>query len=134
MIVGLASTLPHTLTAGLEAHHVPTDVASQIGNAPPVGSLFAAFLGYNPVRSLLGTHTLSTLPPSDAQTLTGHTFFPSLISGPFHHGLVIVFVMAIAMSVIGAVASMLRGGRYVYDDTQDQLGRATSTSESGLAS
>jgi len=116
MIVGLASTLPHTLTAGLEAHDVPADVATQIGHAPPVGSLFAAFLGYNPVQSLLGSRTLAALPASDSKTLTGHTFFPSLISGPFHHGLVIVFVMAIAMSVIGAVASMLRGGRYVHDD------------------
>jgi MFS family permease len=119
MIVGLASTLPHTLTAGLEAHHVPADVATQIGHAPPVGSLFAAFLGYNPVQSLLGSRTLAALPASDSKTLTGHTFFPSLISGPFHHGLVIVFVMAIAMSVIGAVASMLRGGRYVHDDAAD---------------
>jgi MFS family permease len=119
MIVGLASTLPHTLTAGLEAHHVPADVATQIGHAPPVGSLFAAFLGYNPVQSLLGSRTLAALPASDSKTLTGHTFFPSLISGPFHHGLVIVFVMAIAMSVIGAVASMLRGGRYVHDDSAD---------------
>ncbi len=117
MIVGLAATLPSTLTAGLEAHHVPADVATQIGHAPPVGSLFAAFLGYNPIQTMLGQRTLSTLPPSDAATLTGHAFFPHLISGPFHHGLVIVFTMAIAMSVIGAVASLLRGGRYIHDDS-----------------
>ncbi len=117
MIVGLAATLPSTLTAGLEAHHVPADVATQIGHAPPVGSLFAAFLGYNPIQTMLGQQTLSTLPPSDAATLTGHAFFPHLISGPFHHGLVIVFTMAIAMSVIGAVASLLRGGRYIHDDS-----------------
>ncbi|MGH8890907.1 MAG: MFS transporter, partial [Acidothermaceae bacterium] len=116
MIVGLASTLPHTLTAGLQSHGVPAAVATKIGNAPPVGSLFAAFLGYNPVQSLVGSQTLSSLPKADASTLTGHAFFPSLIAGPFHHGLVIVFTMAIAMSVVGAVASMLRGGRYVHDD------------------
>jgi MFS family permease len=116
MIVGLAATLPHTLTAGLESHGVSASVATKIGNAPPVGSLFAAFLGYNPVQSLLGQQTLASLPPSDAQTLTGKSFFPSLISGPFHHGLVIVFAMAIAMSLIGAVASLLRGGRYVHED------------------
>jgi len=117
MIVGLASTLPHTLTAGLQSHHVSAALADKIGNAPPVGSLFAAFLGYNPVRSLLGPAELASLPPTDATTLTGHTFFPSLISGPFHHGLVIVFTMAIVMSLIGAVASLLRGGRYVHDET-----------------
>jgi len=119
MIVGLAATLPHTLTSGLEAHGVSADIATKIGNAPPVGSLFAAFLGYNPVQSLLGAHTLASLPASDAQTLTGKTFFPSLISGPFHHGLVIVFTMAIVMSLVGAVASLLRGGRYVHDDAAD---------------
>jgi MFS family permease len=116
MIVGLAATLPHALTSGLESHGVPADIATTVGNAPPVGSLFAAFLGYNPVQSMLGSHTLSTLSPSDAQTLTGKTFFPSLISGPFHHGLIIVFVMAIAMSLVAAVASLLRGGRYVYEE------------------
>jgi MFS family permease len=116
MIVGLAATLPHALTSGLESHGVPADIATTVGNAPPVGSLFAAFLGYNPVQSMLGSHTLSTLSPPDAQTLTGKTFFPSLISGPFHHGLIIVFVMAIAMSLVAAVASLLRGGRYVYEE------------------
>jgi hypothetical protein len=116
MIVGLAATLPHTLTSGLESHGVPANVATAVGNAPPVGSLFAAFLGYNPMQSMLGSQTLSTLSPSDAQTLTGKTFFPSLISQPFHHGLIIVFVMAIAMSLVAAVASLLRGGRYVHEE------------------
>ena len=116
MIVGLAATLPHTLTAGLESHGVSAAVATKIGNAPPVGSLFAAFLGYNPVQTLLGQQTLSSLPASDVQTLTGKSFFPSLISGPFHHGLVVVFAMAIAMSLVGAVASLFRGGRYVHED------------------
>ncbi|HEX7104580.1 MAG TPA: MFS transporter [Acidothermaceae bacterium] len=116
MIVGLAATLPRTLTSGLESHGVPADVASAVGNAPPVGSLFAAFLGYNPMQSMLGAKELSSLSPSDAQTLTGKTFFPSLISGPFHHGLIIVFVMAIAMSLVAAVASLLRGGRYVHEE------------------
>jgi MFS family permease len=116
MIVGLAATLPHTLTSGLESHGVPAGVATTVGNQPPVGSLFAAFLGYNPMQSMLGSQTLSALSPSDAQTLTGKTFFPSLISQPFHHGLIIVFVMAIAMTLVAAVASLLRGGRYVYED------------------
>lgn len=118
MILGLAHNLPHTLTSGLEAHHVPSNIATAIGNAPPVASLFAAFLGYNPVQTLLGPHVLSTLPPADAAVLTGRTFFPSLIAGPFHDGLVVVFAMAIAMSVIGAVASLFRGARYVHDEAE----------------
>jgi MFS family permease len=117
MIAGLAATLPQTLRSGLQAHHVPTAVATEIGNRPPVGSLFAAFLGENPIQSLLGNKTLATLPAGDSSTLTGKEFFPRLISQPFHHGLVIVFGLAIVMSVVGAGASLMRGSRYVHDET-----------------
>lgn len=117
MVAGLAASLPDTLRAGLAAHGVPVGVADQLAGLPPVGSLFAAFLGYNPIQSLLGpTGMLATLPPADAATLTGQEFFPQLISGPFHQGLVIVFGVAAALSVIGALASLVRGGRYVHDD------------------
>jgi MFS family permease len=112
MIVGLAATLPETLTSGLQAQGVPAPIAAQIGSLPPVGSLFAAFLGYNPIAELLGpTGVLDTLPPANVSTLTGTDFFPHLISGPFHTGLVVVFLAAAAMSLIGAVASMFEGTR-----------------------
>ena len=117
MIAGLASTLPTTLTNGLTAHGVPHAIAHQIGQAPPVASLFAAFLGYNPVHELLGpTGVLAHLPPAQAAVLTGKQFFPQLITGPFHHGLVIVFSTAIVILVISAAASLMRGGRYVHDE------------------
>jgi MFS family permease len=118
MIAGLASTLPQTLRAGLQAHHVPVAVATQVGNQPPVGSLFAAFLGDNPIRALVGDRTLSTLPSGDAQTLTGKEFFPQLISQPFHHGLVIVFSLAIVMSLVGAAGSLMRGKKYVHTEIE----------------
>jgi hypothetical protein len=118
MIAGLASTLPTTLTNGLAAHGVPHAIAHQVGQAPPVGSLFAAFLGYNPVHQLLApTGVLSHLSATQIGVLTGRQFFPQLISGPFHHGLVIVFSMAMALLVIAAFASLLRGGRYVHEET-----------------
>ena len=78
-----------------------------------MGSLFAAFLGYNPIQTLLGPHVLGALPAADRATLTGQEFFPHLISQPFHHGLVIVFTAAIAMSLVGAAASLLTGPRAV---------------------
>jgi MFS family permease len=110
MIIGLASRLPTTLTGGLEAHGVPAATAQQIGQLPPVGSLFAAFLGYNPIAELLGpTGALQHLSHQQAATLTGTTFFPQLISGPFHDGLVVVFVAATVMMLIGAVASFATG-------------------------
>ncbi len=117
MIAGLAATLPTTLTHGLAAQGVPHAVAVKIGSLPPVGSLFAAFLGYNPVAQLLGpTGALAHLPAGHVAVLTGKQFFPELISGPFHHGLNIVFIMAICLLVIAAGVSLLRGGRYVYEE------------------
>jgi MFS family permease len=128
MIAGLAASLPSTLFSGLTAHHVPAPLAHGIANAPPVGSLFAAFLGYNPVQTLLGPTAVSQLPPADRSTLTGREFFPDLISQPFHHGLVIVFAAAIAMSVIGAVASLVRGRRYVHADVPPERSVPATTS------
>jgi MFS family permease len=117
MIAGLASTLPTTLTNGLVQQGVPAATAQQVGNLPPVGSLFAAFLGYNPVQSLLGpTGVLQHLPAANVHTLTGQEFFPRLISQPFHHGLVIVFSAAAIMMLVGVAASLARGGKYVHDD------------------
>jgi MFS family permease len=118
MIAGLSSTLPKTLTGGLTGQGVPYAVAHQIGQLPPVSSLFAAFLGFNPVGNLLApTGLLSRLSPAHVATLTGKAFFPQLITQPFHHGLVIVFTMAMIVLVIAAVASSLRGGRYVHDES-----------------
>ncbi|MBO1768010.1 MFS transporter [Allobranchiibius sp. GilTou38] len=120
MIVGLASHLPDQLRTGLAAQHVPAGVADQVAGLPPVGSLFAAFLGFNPIQSLLGpTGVLKQVPAGNAKTLTGREFFPHLLSGPFHDGLVIVFLTAAAMMLIAAVASLLRGGHYVHDDDDD---------------
>ena len=117
MIAGLAATLPTTLSSGLTARGVPAVVAHRIGELPPVGSLFAAFLGYNPVKELLTpTGVLSRLPAHNVAILTGKAFFPQLISQPFHHGLVIVFSMAIAVLVIAAAASAFRGGRFVNEE------------------
>jgi MFS family permease len=123
MIIGLAATLPAELTNGLRSQGVPAAVAAQVGSAPPVGSLFAAFLGSNPIQTLLGNVPASQLHGANLQTLTSKEYFPHLIAGPFHHGLVIVFVVAIVLSLIGAFASLLRGARYVHDDdavTSDQ--------------
>ncbi|MEA5361440.1 MFS transporter [Amycolatopsis sp., V23-08] len=114
MIAGLASSLPQTLTSGLQAHGVPANVADGVAQLPPVSTLFAAFLGSNPVGHLLGPDVLAGLQPGDRAALTGGDFFPQLVSGPFHHGLVIVFTAAAAMAVVAAIASASRGARYVH--------------------
>ena len=111
MIIGLASGLPHTLQHGLVAHQVPAADAARISHLPPVATLFASFLGYNPMATLLGPHVLASLPAGQAHELTGRSFFPHLISSPFHSALVYAFVFAILACAIAAVASMLRGGK-----------------------
>ena len=117
MIAGLAATLPRTLTSGLRAQGVPAAVASHVAHLPPVSTLFSALLGYNPMRTLLGpSGVLKKLPAHNVAVLTGNRFFPNLISGPFHHGLIIVFSAAIALSLGGALISLLRGRQFYYDD------------------
>ncbi|MER7925934.1 hypothetical protein ABTY96_22795 [Streptomyces sp. NPDC096057] len=117
MVPGLASSLPHTLGQGLQAHGVPTGAAERAASLPPASTLFATFLGNNPIQHLLASdgtlEHVSAEHVSAAQraVLTGHTFFPRLVSGPFHHSLTIVFGVAAGMATISAVASALRGGR-----------------------
>ncbi|WP_138442905.1 MFS transporter [Sinomonas susongensis] len=126
MIAGLAGSLPHTLSAGLMAQGVPAAAADRIAALPPVGVLFASLLGYNPVQTLLGPQVLGSLPPANAQYLTGRGFFPSLISGPFASGLEVAFAFAVAACVIAAIASALRGDRYV-DPGTGAVGGETET-------
>jgi len=117
MIAGLASSLPRTLSSGLTAQGVPLSVATQVSHLPPVSTLFAALLGYNPVQNLLApSGVLKHLPAHNVAVLTGKEFFPHLISAPFHHGLVIVFTAAAIMAVSGAIISLLRGKQFYYDE------------------
>jgi MFS family permease len=116
MIVGLASTLPQTMSAGLAAHGVPPATAHAVATLPPVSILFAAFLGYNPVAHLLGPQALAALSAHDQATLTGSSFFPTLISAPFRHGLHAAFLFAIVACLIAAAASLMRGGRPAHDE------------------
>ncbi|HEX4830734.1 MAG TPA: MFS transporter [Trebonia sp.] len=108
MVTGLASSLPRTLFGGLTAQGVPAVSAHTIANLPPIGVLFAAFLGYNPMQQLLGP-VLSHLTPAHAAYLTGRQFFPSVITSPFHSGIGIAFGFAIGCCVLGAVASAMTG-------------------------
>ncbi len=117
MIVGLNQTVPPTLFSGLVANGVPSALAHRLAGLPPISYLFASFLGYNPLGALLGP-VLGQLPPADAARLTSRTFFPSLISVPFQHGLVLVLSFSIAASLVAALASALRGGRYVHQEAE----------------
>jgi MFS family permease len=108
MVAGLASKLPASMFSGLTAQGVPASAATTISHLPPIGVLFAAFLGYNPMQQLLGP-LLNHLPSAHAAYVTGREFFPNLITAPFHDGLAVAFGFAIAASVIAAIASGLTG-------------------------
>ena len=125
MVSGLARSLPQTMSAGLIAQGVPAADAMQVAALPPVAVLFASLLGYNPVQTLLGPTVLHQLPAGHAAYLTGRGFFPALISQPFSDGLTIAFGFAIAACLIAAIASWLRGGKYVYTEPEPAVPTST---------
>jgi MFS family permease len=114
MIVGFSATLPATLNHGLTQQGVPAGVAAHVSHLPPVATLFAAFLGYNPIQHLVGPHVLSGLSAHQQAALTSRDFFPAMISGPFKDGLNAALDLAIVVSLLAAAASWVRGGKYTY--------------------
>jgi hypothetical protein len=113
MIVGLTHTLPKVMYRGLSSHGVAAAQAHSVASLPAVGTLFSSFLGFNPLKSLLVSQTAIHVTHAQWVTLTGKRFFPDLLQSPFHHGLDIVFSVAIVMALLGALASALRGERFV---------------------
>ena len=128
MIIGLSSRVPHTMFVGLTANGVPTATATRLAHLPPVGYLFAAFLGSNPLHSLLGPKVLAALTPAQQAHLTGRAFFPSLISGPFKHGLTIILTFSIVMCLLAAWASWLRGVKYIHHEPEPAAAEAAGHS------
>jgi hypothetical protein len=121
MIAGLAATLPTTMKNGLVAQGVPEAVATHAAETPPVASLFAAFLGYNPMAELIPKDVLATLPAENAARITGKEFFPNLISGPFMHGLTFAFTFSLVLYLLAAIASWMGGRKYVHQDVPQPL-------------
>lgn len=116
MIAGLSSALPASLAGGLVHQGIPSAVAEKVSHLPPVSTLFAAFLGESPMQHLLGAHVLAQLPPARAATVTGRSFFPSLLVTPFHDGLHAAFDFSIIACLVAAAASWSRGSKYTHAD------------------
>jgi MFS family permease len=130
--LGLAAELPSHLFNGLTAAGITPSAAHVVANEPPIGSLFSAFLGYNPIQELLGpTGALHHLSAHQAAFVTSRSFFPQLIAQPFAHGLHLAFALAAAAAGIGVVASAVMGRRYVhsekpeFDETLEAVAKAT---------
>jgi MFS family permease len=111
MILGLSTSLPQSLYHGLVSHGVSQQAATRVSHLPPVSTLFAAFLGYNPMQHLLGNQILSQLQPAQSAALTGRNFFPTIMTTPFRAGLHAALDFAIVVSMLAAAASWTRGGQ-----------------------
>jgi Arabinose efflux permease len=118
LVIGLNAKVPSAMDRGLLAHGVSPAAATQLSHMPPLGYMFAAFLGINPLKSLLGPKVLAHLTPAQTATITGRSFFPHLIGPPFKDALLLILAFAVAMSVIAAIASALRGGKYIHVDEE----------------
>jgi MFS family permease len=118
LVFGLNDKVPSAMYAGLIAHGVPAIDATRLAHLPPLGYIFAAFLGYNPLRSLLGPAVLSHLAPGQAGAITGRAFFPQLIGPSFKDALFLILTFAVVMCVIAAVASALRGEKFIHVDEE----------------
>ena len=113
--VGLASRLPSHLYKGLTAASVAPGPAHLVASEPPIGSLFSAFLGYNPIKELLGpTGALQHMPAKQVAYITGRTFFPKLLEEPFAGGLHLAFTFAAIATGIALIASAVRGKQYFH--------------------
>jgi hypothetical protein len=112
--------LPADLYQGLVRAGLPAAQANSIAHLPPVSALFAAFLGYNPMATLLGASALHQLSTAAQATLLGKTFFPNLIANSFMGGLRAAFYISAAICLIAAIASLLRGRRYVHGATESR--------------
>jgi len=115
LIIGLSAKLPPILGKGLIDAGVPTAIAQKVAQLPPTSALFAAFLGYNPMGSILGT-TMSSLPQATQTTLLSTTFFPNAIGPAVMSSLHTAFYVSAVISAVAAIASFLRGKRYVHEE------------------
>ena len=113
MILGLNATVPDAMFSSLTQNGVSASVAGELAKLPAVGYLFAAFLGYNPFSTLLGSQVLSSLPADMSAYLTSRSYFPQLIMGPFKHGLSVVLIFSIVIYLIAIVVSWSRGNKYI---------------------
>lgn len=118
LIVGISGSLSHNLQAGLIANGVPFAAAHHAAGLPPISTLFAAFLGDNPIQHLLSPVVLAHLSAAQRAVLVGHGFFPKLIANSFHSGLRAALDFAIVASLFAAYASWARGKRYVHGEVQ----------------
>ncbi|QBD83295.1 MFS transporter [Ktedonosporobacter rubrisoli] len=119
--LGLAAALPTTLSTGLTQAGLPTATANQIAHLPPIAALFGAFLGYNPMATLIPAPVLHQLSAASQANLLGKTFFPNLISSPFMVGLHAAFYISAGLCLIAMISSLMRGKQFIHGESEDDI-------------
>jgi EmrB/QacA subfamily drug resistance transporter len=124
IIISLNSSLPGALTSAVTSAGASSQLAQVFSSTPATGALFGAFLGYNPVQTILNTlppAVVNAIPTATIQHLTGSTFFPNAISSPFMAALREAFVIGAIMCFIAAIFSAVRGNKYIYDQPETKF-------------
>jgi MFS family permease len=124
IIVSLSNNLPGALASAVTSAGAPSQLAQVFSSTPATGALFAAFLGYNPVQTILNTlppAVVSAIPAATIQHLTGTTFFPNAISSPFMTALKEAFIVGAIMCFLAAVFSALRGRKYIHGQSETEV-------------
>lgn len=119
IITGLSSGLPGALAGAMASAGVP-QLSGAFSSISPSSALFSAFLGYNPMQSILADPRLasavSQIPATTYTYLTGQTFFPTAIAPAFVSALDLSFYIGAALSMAAALASFLRGRVYIHEE------------------
>jgi hypothetical protein len=125
VIVGIQGALPgaiHESFASLGSSQITPalqHLADQLSNMPPTNALFSAFLGYNPMGSILSAidpSIVSAIPKQIVTTLTSNYWFPQTLQLAFMPALRITFRIGAVLAGIAAALSAMRGQKYVYED------------------
>ena len=111
IIISLNTTLPAALTTAVSNTGASPQIASAFSHTPAAGALFGAFLGYNPIGTMLKSmgSIAAGLPQSTLNVLEGQTFFPNAIASPFMTALTTAFIFAAVLCFLAALFSGLRG-------------------------
>jgi EmrB/QacA subfamily drug resistance transporter len=134
VIFSLASSLPTQLSSALTNAGAP-QLASKISSIPPTSALFAAFLGINPMKALIANlpaNSTAELSSNTLNVLESNTWFPNAIAKSFLTALTAAFYIGASLSVIGAIASLLRGKKYINEEAIRYDERRISKLESKL--
>lgn len=114
--LGIAQHMPSVFYSKLISVGIPTTIAAQISHLPPTAALFAAFLGYNPMKTLLPASVIPTLSTHTQSIVFANSFFPTILSKPFMDGVFVAFTISAIISFLAAIASLLRGKRYIHEE------------------